>query len=68
MFCRNACHLHASAFQHKIIVKIKQQVIAGHNAAGKKIFAHPVGFILYFEKISIFLMGKNMDKHLAIGF
>ena len=51
----------------EILLKVEQQIVRGHLAAGEEITGHPVTGAAVEIVISKLAMGKDMDEELAAG-
>ena len=52
-------------FDLQVVLEIEQQVIAGHLAAGEKVFRHPVIIASHFVVVGIFTVGEDVHEELA---
>ena len=53
-------------FNLQVFIEDTQKIVAGHDSAGEKVAAHPVGFTFRLKMVRIFLMRKNMDEEFSL--
>src|SRR5208282_6488028 len=53
--------------QPQIALKIKEQIVARHDAAGKKMLRHPIAAIANLEGIRVAQVAEDVNEELGVG-
>ncbi len=54
-------------FDLQVVLKVKKQIVRGHDAAGEKITAHPVSSTAGFVGVCKFPVSEDVDEQFALG-